>query len=138
MAKEAEANADEDKKKRAAIDARNQLDSAVYQAEKMKSDYKDKLSEDDIKKLDEGVEVAKKVVQDEAADQETIEAAGKALNDVLMPIGAKMYESADATSDDSEKSEEADKADDKSKDETVEGEVVDEEDKGDKGEDKKD
>lgn len=126
MAKEAEANADEDKKKRAAIDARNQLDSAVYQAEKMKSDYKDKLSEDDVKKLDEGVEAAKKVVQDEKADLETLEAASKALNDVLMPIGAKMYESADTPSSDSETSENTDKADEKSKDETVEGEVVDE------------
>jgi molecular chaperone DnaK len=127
MAKEAEANAAEDKKKRAAIDARNQLDSAVYQAEKMKSEYKDKLSDDDIKKLDEGVEAAKKVVQDEKADQEALEAASKALNDVLMPIGAKMYESAGASSSDgSDKTEDADKADDKSKDDTVEGEVVDE------------
>ncbi len=126
MAKEAEANADEDKKKRATIDARNQLDSAVYQAEKMKSDHKDKLSEDDVKKLDEGVEAAKKVVQDEKADQETIEAASKALNDVLMPIGAKMYESADASEANADKPEDAEKADDKSKDDTVEGEVVDE------------
>lgn len=128
MAKEAEANAEDDKKKRAAIDARNQLDSAVYQAEKMKSDYKDKLSEEDIKNLDAGVEAAKKVVQDDKADQETIEAASKALNDVLMPIGAKMYESADASSDEGgeDAPKDGDKAEDKSKDDAQEGEVVDE------------
>ena len=44
MAKEAEAHADEDKKRKDAVEARNILDSAVYQAEKLKSDHKDKLS----------------------------------------------------------------------------------------------
>src|SRR5207253_2777217 len=67
MAKEAEAHADEDKQKREAIDARNQLDSAVYQAEKLKSDNKDKISEEDQKTLDEAIETAKKVVADEKA-----------------------------------------------------------------------
>src|SRR4051812_37368066 len=52
MAKEAEANAEEDKKKRDAVEARNLLSSTVYQAEKMKLDYKEKLSEDDVKTLD--------------------------------------------------------------------------------------
>lgn len=118
-AKEAEAHAEEDKKKREAVDARNQLDSAVYQADKMKSDYKDKLSDDDVKKIDEAVETAKKVVADEKADKDALEAAAKALNDVLMPIGAKMYESAkeDAPADGEKKSD---------KDDAVEGEVVDE------------
>jgi molecular chaperone DnaK len=49
MAKEAEAHAEEDKAKREAIDARNQLDSAVYQAEKLKTEHKDKISEEDTK-----------------------------------------------------------------------------------------
>ena len=126
MAKEAEAHADEDKAKREAIDARNQLDSAVYQAEKMKSDNKDKLSEDDVKTLDEAVEAAKKVVGDDDADKETLEAAAKALTDSIMPIGAKMYEQA-------AKDEAEDSADEKSdkKDDAVEGEVVDEDKKED-------
>ena len=124
MAKEAEAHAEEDKKKREAIDARNVLDSAVYNAEKMKNDNKDKLSEDDVKILDEAVEVAKKVVADEKADKDALEAAAKELNDKTMPIGAKMYEEA---SKDAETEEGGSKTEDKSdKDETVEGEVVDE------------
>src|SRR4051812_48882042 len=49
MAKEAEQHADEDKKKREAVEARNVLDNTIYQAEKMKSDNKDKLAEEDIK-----------------------------------------------------------------------------------------
>ena len=126
MAKEAEAHAEEDKSKREAVETRNTLENTVYQAEKMKSDYKDKLSEEDVKTLEEAIEVAKKVTSDDKADKETLEAAVKALNDKLMPIGTKMYESAkdekpaeDAASDD-------DEHDDK-KDDAVEGEVVDDE-----------
>lgn len=123
MAKEAEAHADEDKKKREAIDVRNQLDSTVYQAEKMKSDYKDKLSEEDVKTLNEAIETAKKAVADDKADKETLETAVKALTDKMMPIGAKMYEQPSS-------GESADKPDSeegkKDKDEPVEGEVVDE------------
>jgi molecular chaperone DnaK len=120
MAKDAEAHADEDKAKKELIEARNLLDSAVYQAEKLKKDNGDKLSDDDTKTLDEAVEAAKKVVADEKADKETLENATKELNDKLMPIGSKMYEEAsaeEAKSDDSDKSDK--------KDEAVEGEVVD-------------
>src|SRR5581483_4703387 len=122
MAKEAEAHADEDKQKREAVEARNVLDSTVYQAEKMKSDYKDKLSEEDVKKLDEAVEAVKKVVKDEKAGKDTLEKAAKELNDAIMPIGAKMYEQnkdekpADDAESDGKKSD---------KDEPMEGEVVD-------------
>ena len=131
MAKDAEAHAEEDKKKREAVEARNVLENALYQAEKMKSDYKEKLSEDDIKTLDETIEAAKKVTGDDKADKDALEAAAKELNDKIMPIGAKMYEAANA-----EKSEEPDeaapqedagkKSDKKDKDGPVEGEVVDE------------
>jgi molecular chaperone DnaK len=128
MAKEAEAHAEEDKQKRESIDARNVLDSAVYQAEKLKSDSKDKLSEDDIKSIDAAVEAAKKVVADEKADKDAYEKAAKELNDVLMPIGAKLYESTSA------EDTAAGDADDATKDDgPVEGEVIDDDKKDDKG-----
>jgi len=134
MAKEAEANADEDKKKREAVEARNLLDNSIYQAEKMSRDYKEKLSEDDQKTLTIAVEDAKKVAGNDKADKDALEAAAKDLNDKLMPIGAKMYEQAekneaadgDASDDTSEKSEQSDKKDKKDKKDTVEGEVVEE------------
>ena len=121
-AKEAEAHADEDKKKREAVESRNQLDSAIYQAEKMKSDNKDKIAEDDVKKIDEAVEVAKKAVGDEKADKDAYEAATKALTDVLMPIGAKLYEAASAEKPAEDAAAEGEA---KSEDGPVEGEVVD-------------
>jgi molecular chaperone DnaK len=120
-AKEAEAHAEEDKKKREAIEAKNTLENAVYQAEKMKTDYKDKLSEEDVKTLEEATAEAKTHL--EVTDKDELEAAGKALSDKIMPIGAKMYEAAqkeekpaEASTDDKKKSD---------KDEPIEGEVVD-------------
>lgn len=122
MAKDAEAHADEDKKKRESIDARNTLDSSVYQAEKLKSDNGDKLSDEDKKTLDEAIEAAKKVTADENADKDALEAAAKELNDKIMPIGAKLYEDAAKEEDPAEDGEAKD-----AKEEPVEGEVVDEE-----------
>lgn len=118
--KEAESHADEDKKKREAIDARNVLDSAIYQAKKMPDEFKDKISDDDKKVIKEAVEAAEKVQKDESADKDTLEAAGKALNDAIMPIGAKMYEQAAK-----EAPVDTDAADGAKPDEPVEGEVVD-------------
>lgn len=122
MAKDAEAHADEDKKKKETVEARNMLDSTVYQAEKLKKDNDKTISDEDKKAIDEAVEKAKKVVADDKADKDALEAAAKELNDVLMPIGAKMYENAeskDAPSDDQAAE------DKKSEDGPIEGEVVD-------------
>ncbi|MFZ2126131.1 MAG: molecular chaperone DnaK [Candidatus Microsaccharimonas sp.] len=117
-AKDAEMHADEDKKKREAIDARNGLESAIYQAEKMPDEFKDKISDEDKKVITDAVEEAKK--HKDSEDKEELEAAGKALNDAIMPIGAKMYE---AAKEDAPASEEgAEKKDDG----PVEGEVVEE------------
>ncbi len=123
MAKEAEAHAEEDKNKRESVEARNVLESTIYQAEKMLSDYSDKMSEDDKKSLEGAIKDAKEI--SETSDKETIEASTKKINDVMMPIGAKMYESAEKAEDKT-----AEKADaSKDSDEPVEGEVVDDKDK---------
>jgi len=122
--KEAELHADEDKKKREAIESRNQLENAIYQAEKMPDDenFKGKISDDDQKKIKDAVEEAKKHL--EATDKDEIEKAVKDLNDVIMPIGAKIYEEAAKASNEQAPADE--KSDDKKDDEAVEGEVVDE------------
>lgn len=121
--KEAEAHADEDKKKREAVETRNQLENAIYQAEKMPDEFKDKISEDDAKVIKEAADEAKKVKDNADASKEELEAAVKTLNDTIMPIGAKMYEA--AAKEDAPASEDGDKNSD-DKDEPVEGEVVDE------------
>jgi molecular chaperone DnaK len=119
MAKDAEVHADEDKKRKEAVEARNLLDSTIYQAEKLKDDKDSKVSDEDKKAIEEAVEKAKKVVADDKADKDSLEAAAKELNDVLMPIGAKMYE------DKSEASAEEPAAEEKKEEGPIEGEVVD-------------
>lgn len=123
MAKDAEAHADEDKKKREGVEARNMLDSAIYQAEKLKHDNESKISDEDMKTLNGALEDAKKVVADEKADKEALEKAAKDLTDKMMPIGAKMYEDTQAESA-PEATESSDE--DKKDDDAIEGEVVDE------------
>lgn len=123
--KEAEMHADEDKKKRETVDLRNHLENAVYQAEKMPDEYKDKISDEDKETIKKAVEEAKEVLKDENADQEKLESAAKELNDKIMPIGAKMYEQAqkDESKDDKKDDKKSDKKSDD--DDAVEGEVVD-------------
>lgn len=117
--KEAETHAEEDKKKRDSIDAKNHLENTIYQAEKMPSEYKDKISDEDKDTIKKAVEEARKVLNDADADKEKFEEATKELSDKIMPIGAKLYQ-AGASDNKDEKS-----SDSKSDDEPVEGEVVD-------------
>ena len=118
--KEAEMHAEEDKKKKESIDAKNHLENAIYQAEKMPDEFKDKISDEDKDTIKKAVEDAKKTLSDESAGKDAYEQATKDLNDRIMPIGAKMYQS-----DSSDAKAKDDKKDDKSDDEPVEGEVVD-------------
>lgn len=116
--KDAELHADEDKKKREAIDARNALENAIYQAEKMPDEFKDKISDEDKEAIKKAVEEAKS--HQSSDDKDELEKAAKALQDAIMPIGAKLYQAqandakTDAKTDDAKSKE----------DEAVEGEVV--------------
>lgn len=121
--KEAEAHADEDKEKREAVDARNVLENAIYQAEKMPNEYKDKISDDDKKVIEEAVKEAK--MHEKSDDKAELEEAAKALMEKIQTIGAKLYEVA---KDEAPKTE-GENPDKKSSDEPVEGEVVDDKEK---------
>ncbi len=119
--RDAEAHAEEDKKKKEAIEAKNILENTIYQAEKMPDEYKDKISDEDKETIKNAVKDAKEVLENKADDKDALEAATKELNDKIMPIGAKMYQ---AASEDAKKSD--GKSDDKKNDDgAVEGEVVD-------------
>ena len=118
--RDAEAHAEEDKKKKEAIEAKNILENTIYQAEKMPDEYKDKISDDDKETIKKAVKEAKEKLEKSADDKDELEAATKALNDAIMPIGAKLYK---AASEDAKKDEKSD--DKKDDDGAVEGEVVD-------------
>ena len=69
MRSDAEAHAEEDKKKLAEIEARNILDNRVYQVEKLIADNRDKLSESDTKPVEEAVAAAKSALAGGILDQ---------------------------------------------------------------------
>jgi len=117
--RDAEAHAEEDKKKKEAIEAKNILENTIYQAEKMPDEFKDKISDDDKEAIKTAVKEAKEKLEKNADDKDALEAATKELNDKIMPIGAKLYQ---AASDDKKDTKSDDKKDD---DGAVEGEVVD-------------
>ncbi len=119
--RDAEAHAEEDKKKKEAIEAKNILENTIYQAEKMPDEYKDKISDDDKETIKKAVADAKEALENKVDDKDALEAATKELNDKIMPIGAKLYQSASEDKKDDAKSD-SDKKDD---DDAVEGEVVD-------------
>ncbi len=118
---DAEANAETDKKKREAIDAKNKLENAIYQAEKMPDEYKDKISDEDKDNIKKAVGEAKEVLTASPEDKDALETAAKDLNDRIMPIGAKLYQQGQEEAKTEEKSESETKTDD----EPQEGEVVD-------------
>lgn len=110
---EAEAHASEDKEKREAIDARNQLENTIYQAKKMPDEFKDKISEDDKKAVESAVKEAEGHLKSE--DKSELELAQKTLSEAIQKVGAKLYQQA---------AQEASK-NNKKDDGPVEGEVVD-------------
>lgn len=121
--KEAEAHAEEDKKKREIVESKNMLSSAIYSAEKLVKDSADKLSDDDKKTIEDAVKEAKE--KESSEDKEEIEKAFNALNEKISPIGQKLYE---AAAEDEKKDGTDDKKSDDKKADVVEGEVVDEKD----------
>ena len=92
--KEAEANAEADKKRREFVDTKNTADQTIYAVEKMLKDNGDKISEDDKKKLEEAIEKAKKDVETDDIDKlrAAIDEFSKASNEVV----TKLYQNANA------------------------------------------
>ena len=69
MVKDAEAHSEEDKKKKALVEARNKADQMIYTTEKTLRDYGDKISSDERKKIEEKIERVKEAMRGESADQ---------------------------------------------------------------------
>jgi len=90
MKKDAEAHAQEDKKKREMIEHRNLAETMIYTAEKMLKDAGDKVTADERKEVEEKIEALKKVKDGD--DHEAIKKAADALSTVAQKVGAKMYQ----------------------------------------------
>jgi molecular chaperone DnaK len=92
--KEAEQFAEEDKKVRDKVDARNSLESIVYTSEKTLSELGEKISADEKKKIEDEVASAKKVLEDKEADTEKLKAATESITKVVQEAGKHIYEQA--------------------------------------------
>ncbi|BCM16322.1 molecular chaperone DnaK [Mesorhizobium sp. J8] len=90
MVKDAEANAEADKKRRALVEARNQAEALVHSSEKSLKDYGDKVSEADRAAISDAIAALKTAAEgDDPAD---IEAKSQALAEASMKLGQAMYE----------------------------------------------
>ena len=97
MVADAEANAEEDQKRRAAIDARNQLDSLIYTTEKSLTDNGDSLEADDKSAIESAIADAKKVQEDGSADADALNAAAQTLSQSAHKLAEAMYAKASAS-----------------------------------------
>ena len=89
MVKEAEENAESDKKKRELIDARNQADSLIHQTEKNIKEHGSKISESDKNKIESDLEELKKVKDSE--DLESIKSKSEQLVQSSLKLGEAIY-----------------------------------------------
>jgi molecular chaperone DnaK len=89
MVKEADKNANEDKKKREEIDARNKLDSMTYEVEKNSKEWAEKLPAELKAKLDSAVERARKALRGD--DMNEIKAAQEELSKAFADAGQSFY-----------------------------------------------
>ena len=92
MVDDAKKHEAEDKKKREEVDLRNQADQLIFQTEKNLEEFKDKLSDDDRKNLDDSVEKLKKAKEGSNADD--IRNAVDELNKNWNEVASKMYANA--------------------------------------------
>ena len=87
--KEAEQFAAEDKKKKEAIDVRNQADSMVYQTEKTLADAGDKLSDEDKSGIQAEIDKLKELLK--GTDTDAIKAGTEALTQKMYAVASKLY-----------------------------------------------
>ena len=89
MVKEAEANAEEDKKKREIVDTKNQADTMIHSAEKNLKEFGDKVSDQEKTAIDNDIKSLKKAL--ESDDIEKIKKGLEALTQSSMKLGEAMY-----------------------------------------------
>jgi molecular chaperone DnaK len=96
MVKDAEANAENDKKRREGVEAKNQAESLVHSSEKSLKEYGDKVSEADRKAIEDAIADLKTAVEASEPDADDIKAKTNTLMEVSMKLGQAIYEAQQA------------------------------------------
>lgn len=89
MVRDAEANADEDKKRRELVELRNQADSLIHSTEKNLADHGDKVSAEEKQAIEDGLQALKEVKDQDSTSE--IEAKTQTLLQASMKLGEAMY-----------------------------------------------
>jgi molecular chaperone DnaK len=89
MVKDAEAHAEEDKKRRAAVEAKNHAEALIHSTEKALTEHGSKISDDERRAIENAIADAKEAVKGD--DAETIKAKSDALMQASMKLGEAMY-----------------------------------------------
>ena len=92
MRKDAEAHADEDKKRREEIEARNEADNTVYRSEKLLKENGDKLSGDNKGKIEKAVAEVKEALK--GTDTAALKSATERLNEAWQAVSGELYKAA--------------------------------------------
>jgi molecular chaperone DnaK len=92
MRKDAEAHADEDKKRREEVELRNEADNAVYRSEKMLKDNAEKISGADKEKIETSIKDVKEALK--GGDAGVIRSANEKLNETWQAVSAELYKAA--------------------------------------------
>jgi molecular chaperone DnaK len=119
MVGDAATHADEDRERRQSIDARNQLDSVVYQSEKVLEENRDGIDASAVTQIEEALQGAKDVLGNEDADAGALSAAAETLQTASHAMAEAMYRSAGESSTDAGSAPADDEED------VLEAEVVD-------------
>jgi molecular chaperone DnaK len=91
MVKDAEAHAEEDKKRKAAVEARNQAESLVHTTEKNITEFGDKVGADDKAAIETALNDVKTALASSETDVEDLKAKTDALMQASMKLGEAMY-----------------------------------------------
>jgi molecular chaperone DnaK len=109
MVQEAEANAEEDRLRREAVELRNEADNLVFRTEKLISENADKITDDVKAPVEEALTEVKTAL--EGTDDDAVKAAVDKLNTTSAALGQAMYAAAAAQQTPSESSQPSDGAD---------------------------
>jgi molecular chaperone DnaK len=124
MVKEAEAHAEEDRKRREAVELRNEADNLVFRTEKLLSENADKINDDVKKPVEEAIAELKTALEGE--DNDAVKAAVEKLNTTSAQLGQAMYAAAQAAQQaPSEAGEPSEHAESNGESSTADDDVVD-------------
>ncbi len=135
MKKDAEAHAEEDKKKKEEVEVRNTAETMIFTTKKAMEEAGDKVSDDEKKPVEEKMKELEEILKDDKADIEKIKEASEALSKEAQKIGEKLY-AANAADAEAKADGDSDKADGDAKEAEVEDDKADAK-SDDKTEDKK-